>query len=94
MGRKNLDRYTEDDWRTASATVALILRNRWPVTAICEVCDVQLHVDVRLIAERAGPQTNLWGRRGQCKVVGCIGKTVFYIKPHGSVMTYAMTAKR
>lgn len=94
MGRRNLDRYSDDDWRNASATVEQILRNRWPVTAVCEVCDVQLHVDVQLIAERRGPKTNRWGAQGRCKRVGCIGRTVFWIKPHGAIMAMAMTAKR
>lgn len=94
MGRRNLDRYTETDWREASATVTLIIRNGWPVYAECEVCNVRLWVDLALIAERAGPATNLWGRRGKCKRVGCVGKTVFYIRPHGALTTYAMTARR
>lgn len=94
MGRKNLDRYSEDDWRAASGTVANIIRNGWPVYAECEVCSVRLWVDLQLIAARTGPGTNLWGRRGGCKRVGCIGKSVFYISPHGAQQTYAMTAKR
>ena len=94
MGRKNLDRYSEDDWRSASATVGQIIQNGWPVYAECEICDVRLWVDLDLIATRRGPRTNLWGSRGKCKRVGCFGKTVFFLKPHGALMVYAMTSKR
>ena len=47
MGRKNLDRYTEDDWRSASRSVEQILVNGWPVYADCPVCDLRIQADLK-----------------------------------------------
>ena len=92
MGARNRDRFTETDWRAASSTVAQIIRNGWPVYAECQACGVRLWVDLETIAARRGPRTDLWGRTGKCKRVGCVGRTVFFLQPHGAIRTYAMTA--
>ena len=93
MGRRNLDRYTEDDWREASRTVEQILVNRWRVYADCIVCDLRIEADVRRIAEVKGPRYSLWGADAACRRVGCIGRVHFVIRPRGAIGEYVMTAK-
>ncbi|WGM31531.1 hypothetical protein [Brevundimonas sp. NIBR11] len=93
MGRKNLDRYREADWREASQTVDQILRNRWPVIAECPVCDLRIEADVRRIAQVMGPDYSLWGAETACRRIGCIGRVHFILRPRGAIMEYVMTAK-
>lgn len=93
MGRRNLDRYSEDDWRDASRTVEQILMNRWPVIAECPVCELRIMADVRRIAEVKGPRYSLWGADAACRRVGCIGRVHFVIRPRGAIGEYVMTAK-
>lgn len=94
MGRKNLDRYSDDDWRAASTSLAQILDNGWPVFADCDVCDLRLKADVVRIAQLAGPKASLWGAKPKCRRVGCPGRVTFYLRPPGALAAIAMTAKR
>ena len=93
MGRKNLDRYTEDDWRAASRAVEQILVNRWPVYADCPVCELRIQADLKRIAQVRGPTYSLWGADAACRRVGCVGRVQFVIRPRGAVSDYVMTAK-
>jgi hypothetical protein len=93
MGRKNLDRHREDDWREASRTVGMILDNRWPVFADCPVCDLRIRADLRRICEAMGPDYSLWGAAAACRGVGCIGRVQFVLRPRGAVADLVMTAK-
>jgi hypothetical protein len=36
MGRRNPDRYSDEDWRACGGTVRAILENRWPVHSACD----------------------------------------------------------
>jgi len=92
MGRRNLDRYTDDDWRAASRTLEQILANGWPVIAECDLCGVRLRADVEAIAWRAGMKASLWGAKPRCRAVGCPGRVTFWIRPRGAIMAIAMTA--
>ncbi len=92
MGRRNLDRYSEDDWREGSRTVEQILVNGWPVFADCPVCELRIRADVKRIAEVRGPRYNLWGADAPCRRVGCVGRVQFVLRPRGAIMEYVMTA--
>lgn len=94
MGRRNPDRYTDDDWREASQTVKQILANRWTVYAECDLCDLRIKADVESIARRLGGGFSLWGAKFRCRRVGCPGHVTFYLDPPGAIMAVAMTAKR
>lgn len=93
MGRRNLDRYTEDDWRGASRTVEQILVNGWPVYADCPVCELRIRADLKRIAQVAGVDYSLWGASAACRRVGCVGRVQFVIRPRGAIAEIVMTAK-
>ena len=93
MGRKNLDRYTEGDWRAASGSVEQILVNGWPVYADCPVCELRIQADLKRIAQVRGPHYSLWGADAACRRVGCIGRIQFVIRPRGALGEFVMTAK-
>lgn len=93
MGRRNLDRYSEDDWRTASASVEQILVNGWPAFADCPVCDLRIRADLKRIVQVKGPGYSLWGADAACRRVGCLGRVQFVIRPRGAIGEYVMTAK-
>jgi len=94
MGRRNLDRYSTDDWRAASRTVKNILINGWPVYADCPVCDLRIRADLKRVCEVMGPEYNLWGAEAPCRRVGCVGRVVFVLRPAGAIGEMVMTAKR
>ena len=93
MGRKNLDRYTEDDWRAASRSVEQILINGWPVYADCPVCELRIQADLKRIAQVRGAHYSLWGADAACRRVGCIGRVQFVLRPRGAIGEFVMTAK-
>lgn len=84
MGRRNPDRYTAADWRLAGGTVGAILANRWTVFTECEVCELRIQADLKRIARERGANYVLWGRTGQCRRMGCPGRVVFWVRPHGA----------
>ena len=94
MGRKNFDRYSEDDWRAASRSVDQILVNGWPVYADCPVCDLRIKADLKRIAQVKGYEYNLWGADAACRRVGCVGRVQFVIRPRGALGEFVMTARR
>lgn len=94
MGRKNYSAYSDDDWRSASASLRQILANGWPVFADCDLCQVRLKVDLERIAQIAGGRASLWGAKPCCRCVGCPGRVTFYLSPPGSIIPIAMTAKQ
>ena len=93
MGRKNLDRYTAEDWRLAGGTVGAIIANRWLVFTECDVCDLRIKADLKRIAQEKGPRFDLWGRTAACRRMGCPGRVTFWCQPH-DVTPFAMTAPR
>lgn len=38
---KDFSAYSDDDWRSASASLRQILTNGWPVYADCDLCDLR-----------------------------------------------------
>lgn len=94
MGRRNLDRYTDDDWREAGKTLRQILSNGWPVFAECDLCSLRIKADVESLARRLGGGHSLWGSKFRCRRVGCPGHVTFYLDPPGAIAAIAMTAKR
>lgn len=94
MGRKNWDRYSDEDWRRAGSTVRAIIANGWPVDSVCEVCDLRIEADVKRIAREVGPDFSLWGASPRCRRKGCPGRVTFYVSPPGAIAAIAVTAKR
>lgn len=93
MGRRNLSRYTEADWRAASGTVEQILINGWQVYADCPICELRIRADLKRIAQAAGVHFCLWGASAPCRRVGCVGRVQFVIRPRGAIGEIVMTAK-
>ena len=93
MGRRNPDRYTDDDWRACGRTVRALLENRWPVHSACDACDLVMDTDLTPILARRGPDFSLWGARPRCRRRGCPGRVTFYVSPPGAMSAIAMTAK-
>ena len=73
MGRKNLDRYTDADWRQAGGTVGAIIANRWLVYSECDLCRLRIQANLQRIAEKRGMTFVLWGRSTRCRRMGCPG---------------------
>jgi len=94
VGRKNLDRYSDDDWRQASPTVRALIENRWPVRSAFKVCDLVMDTDLTRMARDVGPHFSLWGTTPPCRRRGCPGRVTFYVSPPGALSAIAMTAKR
>lgn len=94
MGRKNLDRYSDADWRQAGRTVGAIIANRWLVYSECDLCRLRIEADLKRIAEKRGMNFVLWGRTTRCRRMGCPGNVSFWCRPHGTNADVAMTASR
>ena len=94
MGRKNLDRYTDAEWRQAGGTVGAIIANRWLVYSECDLCRLRIEADLKRIAEKRGMNFVLWGRTTRCRRMGCPGSVSFWCRPHGANADVAMTAAR
>lgn len=73
MGRRNLDRYTPDDWREAAPNVQAALVSRWLIYTECEVCQLRIEADLRRIVQATGPGYGLWGATARCRRMGCPG---------------------
>ncbi len=91
MGRKNLDRYTAEEWRRVGPTVQAAIDNRWRVFTECEVCELRIVADLKRIAQVKGPNYRLWGQTARCRRMGCPGKVVFHAQPPGAGVTVVMT---
>lgn len=94
MGRRGFHRYTDDDWRSAGNTVEQLLLNGWPVYGECQKCGVRVWANLDYVAMKSGPRTSLWGWTPGCRVVGCPGRYVLYLRPAEATTAIAMTAKR
>ena len=91
MGRKNLDRYTPADWRSAAPTVRAAIENRWRVYTECEICELRMVADLPRIAHAKGSGFSLWGQTAKCRRMGCPGKVTFHAQPPGANITIVMT---
>ena len=94
MGRRNPDRYTDEDWRFVGSTVGAILANRWLVYTECDLCHLRIQADLRRIARARGLEFSLWGQTTACRRMGCPGRVGFWCRPHGASGDVAMTARR
>lgn len=94
MGRRNLDRYSDEDWRHAGRTVGAIVANRWLVYSECDLCQLRIEADLKRIAEKRGMNFVLWGQSSKCRRMGCPGRVSFWCRPHGANADVAMTALR
>jgi hypothetical protein len=92
MGRRNPDRYTDEDWRLAGETVEAIIANGWVVYTQCDVCDLRIVADLPRIRREMGGRFVLWGRTAACRRMGCPGRAHFWCRPHGAIADVAMTA--
>jgi len=91
VGRKNLDRYTDGDWRAAAPTVQAAIENRWRVFTECEVCELRILADLKRIQAAKGSGYRLWGQTAKCRRMGCPGRVVFHAQPPGTTTTIVMT---
>ena len=73
MGRKNLDRYLDADWRQAGETVGAIIANRWLVYSECDLCRLRIEADLKRIAEKRGMNFVLWGADNEVPADGVPG---------------------
>lgn len=94
MGRRNPDRYSDDDWRQAGFTVGAVIANRWLVYTECELCELRIEADLKRVARERGSNYVLWGRTARCRRMGCPGRVTFWCRPHGALGDIAMTAAR
>lgn len=79
MGRRNLDRYSDADWREAGMTVGAIIANRWLVYSECDLCRLRIEADLKRIAEKRGMNFVLWGRSTRCRRTGCPGERLVLV---------------
>lgn len=91
VGRKNLDRYSVADWRSACPTVGAIRRAGWTVTACCPVCDLEIEADLAVVETMKGASYSLWGATTRCRRRWCQGKMAFFVKPLGAQTEFRMT---
>lgn len=91
MGRRNLDRYSIDDWRAACPTVGDIRRAGWTVSAVCPVCDLEIEADLKLVETIKGGGYRLWGATTRCRRRWCSGRMAFFVEPPGAQLEIRMT---
>lgn len=91
MARRNLARYSINDWRAACPTVGAMRQAGWMVIACCPTCDLEVVADLARIEREKGPDFRLWGRTTSCRRRYCSGEAAFFVQPPGAAMEYRMT---
>ena len=85
MGRRNADRYTIADWRSACPTVRWMRAERWDVITCCTTCGLQMQADLARIEREKGPDFSLWDRTAPCRRLRCPGFVEFQaLPPHAT----------
>lgn len=93
MGRKNPDRLTAEEWRMGHEHLDSLVRDRWRITAICNGCHLQVHVDLRVMIFLLGAKGTLWNRHPQCRRVGCESRVTFWAQPPQALAPFPMRAE-
>ena len=83
MGSRNPDRVPLSYRRRKCETVADMMGQGWDVLSLCERCQLQMVVDLPMIARVRGPGFSLWNRRSHCRRVGCGGVVRFKARAPG-----------
>jgi hypothetical protein len=83
MGSRNPDRVPLAYRRRKCETVQQMIEQRWEVSSRCQVCRMELRVDLGAIACVRGPSFSLWNRKSRCKGLHCRGVVTFLAKAPG-----------
>ncbi len=65
------------------ATISVMLRDGWVVMARCPACQLDLRIDLELMARLNGADLVLFGRTCRCRRMGCSGRMFFMGTPPG-----------
>lgn len=69
------------EWMGRAGTVGDLIKQGWPVVAICAVCGLEMDVDLRRLCQVVGPDVSLWGRDARCRRRHCRGRMLFWTYP-------------
>jgi len=69
--------------RQRCAGVGAMLRDRWDVISVCDVCALAMRVDLALVAKVSGARVSLWNRKARCRRLGCKGWVEFRARAPG-----------
>jgi hypothetical protein len=94
MGSRNPDRVPLAFHRGRCETVQQMIDQGWEVSSRCQVCRMELRVDLPAIACLRGPKFSLWNRRSRCKGLHCRGVVNFYAKAPGMGWPEPLQAER
>jgi hypothetical protein len=61
IGRKNLDRRTDADWRQAGGAFGAVVAGRSLVQSECSLCSVHIWASLQRFAEKRWMNLVLWG---------------------------------
>lgn len=93
MGRRNPDRYTISDWRTACPTVRWMRAERWDVITVCTSCGLKMQANLERIEREKGSDFSLWDRTAPCRRLGCSGFVEFQALPRNATVRFALTGR-
>jgi len=71
--------------------VGAIRRAGWLVTAVCDVCALEIEADLAVVEIMKGADYRLWGATTRCRRRWCLGRMAFFVKPPGAQMEFRMT---
>ena len=91
MGRRNADRYSIADWRSACPTVRWMRAERWDVITCCTTCGLRMQADLARIEREKGPEFSLWDRTVPCRRLGCSGFVEFQALPRNAIVRFPLT---
>jgi hypothetical protein len=92
MGHRNPDRVPLAYRRVRCETVGQMHAQGWSLRARCRTCQLEVEVDIRVIAFHCGADYSLWNKMGRCKRVGCNGKAIFLALAPGMACHEPLTA--
>jgi len=83
MGQRNLERYGMHEWRRKAETIADMLREGWDVVSWCDVCHLEMAVDLPALIKLKGQGLSLWNRKPPCRRLRCKGRAHFKARVPG-----------
>jgi hypothetical protein len=83
MGHKNPDRVPLAYRRARCETVGEMIDQGWDVLTKCQVCELVMQTDLKLIGRVSGRDVSLWNRKARCRRLLCHGFVEFYAKAPG-----------
>ena len=81
MGARHPDRIPDQEWQAAYPSVERMIVGKWEIIGRCELCELQLHVSLTLLARLSGPKYSVWGTTRACPRLGCTGRIYLRGKP-------------